>query len=1266
MALNLQTETVFTDNTPAAQPPLPPEQIATHFPQLEILECLGRGGMGVVYQARQKTLNRFVALKLLAPERASDPQFAARFEKEARALALLNHPNIVTIYDHGQAGGFYYLLMEFVDGVTLRQLLAKERVSPREALAIVPQICDALQFAHDQGIVHRDIKPENILLDRRGRVKVADFGLAKMVGTERGRPGRSNVESTGALEESEAPLTGEIAAPGTGALRDITESGKVMGTPQYMSPEQIQAPGEVDHRTDIYALGVVFYQMLTGELPGKKIEPPSKKVAIDVRLDEVVLRALEQEPELRYQQASIFKTQIETIASNSGDTPPETARVPKGIPVLRWRDRWIWDTQNVLWMAFPPALVSALATSILVPCFGAKCLLALIPGGMGLFFAAIYGLVGSRVRRLKASLPAADAEVAEALIFERPKETPGIAVLHSDRLELLGVAVIHRLVVRLDEIASLSEVRWFNGRMLWWKRGFVLDLKNGRRIGVAVPEPFGRRWRAKLSSGTLPSASQPAAPRRQRGEHEEAQIEKAESIKSEVEPGIGLRIVQQVLLLLDLSRKLPSFVESAGQRRFNFWPLALLLLSTMGLLIVGELLLIALMNRLVNGYFPRGDNLLEMLQLTVLCGVGRLAALNLRQASKEITRRRVVSVFSWLAFITALATLAAFEPGWKWENSKFASTYIISPEGNHLSSGPVTGRVVNSPPFVARLNQGEVELVAVGDQPWTNPVCWLPNGALSRQPFPDKGFNLSQWAENMAVKKIAFYIRNQSADGISTPGCRISKESGAQPGSSGWAAPDKRIPNGCFGQIIVCPKGAATMNVSLGVANGAWETATTLHSGLGGGGSAIGDWSATYEAVAGKSSDVAINCIYSKNEDWESRMVCVDADGQTTVIPENSSHASALPTTGGLLLVSSNAFARIKEFQLQRRKYQWVEFRNVSLQPGHRTTVAVKDSGGEAQAASITSAPASAKAPSQAPITDNELTDTTASVPKLPTSAFQIRSVEEDSGSSVPTDTVTNPVDGAHYELFRLQRAILLDGRAVERAGWRVAQGRTNLVIALTEEGSRQFAALTEAHLQRRIAMVFQGRILFAPVIQAAISSRTLDIPVNWEIKDLERTMNGLNQMNQPVVDLRFGPEQETGLPQLNGNFLNLRANRVLTTPISDLGSRAFHEWQRQNGADLAAAPEEKFPVLLAYGMAVVPAMANGLDNNSPADIWYNWNLMVNEPDARTVLAKAPANGRDTYFFRTRDDTWGELQITSFAENPRGVKIRYKLLLNGH
>ena len=297
MALNLKTETVFTDDAPAAQPPLPPEQIAPHFPQLEILECLGRGGMGVVYKARQKTLNRLVALKLLAPERVNDTKFAERFTREAQALAALNHPNIVTIYDFGQAGGFYYLLMEFVDGLNLRQLLRARKFTPEEALAIVPPLCDALQFAHDRGIVHRDIKPENLLLDKTGRVKVADFGIAKMLGTINGNQG------------------GEPAPP-----ENATQN--TVGTPGYSAPEQKTDPSRVDSRADIYSLGVVFYEMLTGELPGKRIEPPSKKVHIDVRLDEVVLRALEKKPELRYQQVSEVKTCVESIVA----TPDESRR----------------------------------------------------------------------------------------------------------------------------------------------------------------------------------------------------------------------------------------------------------------------------------------------------------------------------------------------------------------------------------------------------------------------------------------------------------------------------------------------------------------------------------------------------------------------------------------------------------------------------------------------------------------------------------------------------------------------------------------------------------------------------------------------------------------------------------------------------------------------------------------------------------------------------------------------------------------------------
>ena len=167
-------------------PPLPSvPAIEAVFPQLEVLEPLGAGGMGRVYRARQTHLDRIVALKVLPPELARDPAFAERFAREARAVARRNHPNIVQCYDFGRSSSaedgesYFYLLLEFVDGVNLRQSMRTEALTSREALGIVPRLCDALNYAHEQGVLHRDIKPENILIDKQGRVKIADFGLAR-------------------------------------------------------------------------------------------------------------------------------------------------------------------------------------------------------------------------------------------------------------------------------------------------------------------------------------------------------------------------------------------------------------------------------------------------------------------------------------------------------------------------------------------------------------------------------------------------------------------------------------------------------------------------------------------------------------------------------------------------------------------------------------------------------------------------------------------------------------------------------------------------------------------------------------------------------------------------------------------------------------------------------------------------------------------------------------------------------------------------------
>ncbi|MCW5551001.1 MAG: serine/threonine protein kinase [Verrucomicrobiae bacterium] len=302
-------------------------ELARHFPQLEILGLLGRGGMGWVFKARQKNLDRFVALKVLPPEVGKDPAFAERFQREARALARLNHPNIVAIYDFGRAGPYYFFVMEFVDGANLRELERSRRLSPEEAFAVVPKICEALQYAHEEGIVHRDIKPENILLDAKGRVKIADFGIAKLVG-----------------RKEDITLTG---------------SRSLLGTPHYMAPEQVETPNKVDHRADIYALGVVFYEMLTGELPMGRFEPPSKKLQVDVRVDEVVLKSLERDPERRYQTVSAVKTDLENLSQGGAAVSPSAGGAPSPTATgsragalsyvsQAWRDWW---AERAKWFA---------------------------------------------------------------------------------------------------------------------------------------------------------------------------------------------------------------------------------------------------------------------------------------------------------------------------------------------------------------------------------------------------------------------------------------------------------------------------------------------------------------------------------------------------------------------------------------------------------------------------------------------------------------------------------------------------------------------------------------------------------------------------------------------------------------------------------------------------------------------------------------------------------------------------------------------------
>jgi serine/threonine protein kinase len=281
--LAMHTETTMAWSKESVPPDL--ADLQSQFDDLEIERMLGQGGMGAVYLARQKRLDREVALKIMSPRWTHDPVFEERFLREARALARLSHPHIVSVYDMGHAGSYCFILMEYIDGASLRALIRDGQLSASEALRLVPQICDAIQYAHDQGVIHRDIKPENVLVDQNGQVKIADFGIAKL----RGEPSEQVT---------------------------LTAAGARMGTSGYMAPEQLLDTSRVDHRADIYSLGILFYEMLTGKLPTVDYTPPSKITEVDTRFDRVVERSLRNLPEERFQQAAELKRALEQISAS--------------------------------------------------------------------------------------------------------------------------------------------------------------------------------------------------------------------------------------------------------------------------------------------------------------------------------------------------------------------------------------------------------------------------------------------------------------------------------------------------------------------------------------------------------------------------------------------------------------------------------------------------------------------------------------------------------------------------------------------------------------------------------------------------------------------------------------------------------------------------------------------------------------------------------------------------------------------------------------
>ena len=266
------------------EPPLA-EELEPCFTGYTGFEFIDRGGMGAVYAATQVSLDRRVAFKILPPDLGQDDVFVESFHREARLLARLQHPHIVAVYDFGRNElGHLFIVMEYVEGMCLLDVMKKESVPVPRVLDIISEVCEALQFAHDNSVIHRDIKPTNILIDNRGHVRVADFGLARL-------------------------------GPAEAAAKSANEqSSIVMGTPVYASPEQSRPDSEPDHRSDLYSVGVTFYELITGHLPTGAFEPPSKKAGSPAILDKIVAKALGKRPEDRYQTAEELRVAVRKAA----------------------------------------------------------------------------------------------------------------------------------------------------------------------------------------------------------------------------------------------------------------------------------------------------------------------------------------------------------------------------------------------------------------------------------------------------------------------------------------------------------------------------------------------------------------------------------------------------------------------------------------------------------------------------------------------------------------------------------------------------------------------------------------------------------------------------------------------------------------------------------------------------------------------------------------------------------------------------------------
>ena len=852
LAQGLGTDAGGGRRGPFVPPPL--EEVAKLFPQLEILGLLGAGGMGAVYKARQPALDRIVALKILPSHSEEGGNFTERFNREARALARLSHPNIVAVFEFGQAGALGFFIMEFVDGANLRQLEKAGRLAPREALQIIPQICDALQYAHDEGVVHRDIKPENVLVDRKGRVKIADFGLAKILG-----------------QDAES-------------LR-LTAEGQVMGTPHYMAPEQIEKPLTVDHRADIYSLGVVLYEMLTGDLPLGKFAPPSRKYQLDVRLDEVVLRALENDPARRYQHASEVKTQMENIAGTPA--PKDAASRPEqnriywaGFPVVIEREggrkvnrKEAWKALGILFgvLTIGFGLVSLLAGRTLYGWLGNSGWLSLV---VRLSVAGLVTAIGVWC--------ALRSKTAERKPLQTPQGTVLLPPERFSRKAIFGACLAPFALVA----AAMFFMTWtvpqpseaathVQPTTAWWQ---ILLM-----VAVALPgllAPFGTTILGWLAVADI---------RRSRGRIS----------------GLPLAVFDGLIFPL---------------------------IALDGVLIWAWIAIVELLQqRAVFDSFHAGEvSILTKLGAAAICVLVNIFIVRRVWSAVRLSGDgpRVGGAWWWnrtpAALLIGLASVGLIAAN-IWRLEKSAAPVRVQQR--------ITAPDAKTGTFMAKLpDRGIVELLAVSGARAASNEWWLPNGT----PIPDMPYEFDEIGNvdfnGWTNKDIVFRWSDLPAD-ASGPYLEFEPSGAYSSGGKSWRDAKKSFGTRPVRAAFPLTATEATMRVGFDFA--AWQTVST-HDRNGNSSSVkappgVPDLHAQVHRVGENNGQAFVTLSLAReSRDWRIRVVAVDTNGM-----EHADHlGTSIPSDKNAVMTYDFLrlpLARVQEFRVQVRPVYWVEFRDVAL-----------------------------------------------------------------------------------------------------------------------------------------------------------------------------------------------------------------------------------------------------------------------------------------------------------------------------------------------